>query len=267
MKNVQIVGVLNVTPDSYFDGGQFTALDASVEQAQLLLNEGADIIDIGGESTGPGSKNVSVDEELNRVLPVIEAITEQIPEAKISVDTYKAEVAKAAIKQGVHMINDVTAGRGDAAMFSVIAQSTVQYVMMFAKDDSARTSINNVQYDNVIQTIGDFLLKRKRAASGSGVASDHIIIDPGLGHFISSDPKYSFEVIKNIHRIIELVAAPVYVSPSRKSFLAGEENLAPKDRLPSTIVASAIAAKNGANYIRTHDVSAVRRGIEVMQAL
>lgn len=267
MKNVQIVGVLNVTPDSYFDGGQFNAVDSAIERAGVLLQQGADILDIGGESTGPGSTDVSAEEELQRVMPVIDGILSAFPKAKLSVDTYKSTVAKAAIEEGVFMINDVTAGRGDADMLSVIAGSSVQYVMMFSKDATARTTVDSVQYENVIQAVSDFLLERKQAAMHAGVAADRIIVDPGMGHFLSADAQYSFDVLKDIQKIHDVTGCPVYVSPSRKSFLAGSENLPPADRLPATIVASAVAAKNGATYIRTHDVQEVRRGIETIQVL
>ncbi len=143
MKNVSIVGVVNVTPDSYYDGGQYNHVDQAVTRVGELLAEGADIIDIGGESTGPGSKDVSLDEELSRVMPVIEAVRKEYPEAKLAIDTYKAEVAKQATAAGVHMINDVTAGRGDEAMFSVMAASSATIVLMYSKDSTARTTVND----------------------------------------------------------------------------------------------------------------------------
>lgn len=262
MKDFKIVGILNITPDSYFDGGKHEHIDAAVRRAGELLQEGAEIIDIGGESTGPGSKDVSVDEELSRVLPVVQKILTMEPEIRLSIDTYKSEVAKEAIAAGVKMINDVTAGRADPQMFSVIAAADVDYVLMYAKDQTARTTVDNREYDDVIATIAAFLEERAHRAASAGVDRSRIIIDPGMGHFISSIPSYSFEVLRRLNELAPI--APIFVSPSRKSFLAGSENLPPADRLPGTIVASAMAVRNGASYIRTHDVLPVRRGCEAI---
>lgn len=260
-----IVGVLNVTPDSYFDGGRYGHTDDAVRRAGELLQEGADIIDIGGESTGPGSKDVSVDEELSRIVPVIKAIKAEYPDCVLSADTYKAHVAKEAVTQGVGMINDVTAGRGDSKMFATMTESDIPVVLMYSKDETARTTVGDREYDDVIADITEFLMKRIDDAVAAGVPRDRIIVDPGMGHFISSKPEYSFEVLKRLRELTDL--GPVFVSPSRKSFLAGSENLPPADRLPGTIVASAFAAKNGASYIRTHDVLSVRRGCEIAMRL
>ncbi|MCK5017932.1 MAG: dihydropteroate synthase [Candidatus Peribacteraceae bacterium] len=262
MTKTFIVGILNTTPDSYFDGGKFESIESAVKRAGEMLEEGADIIEIGGESTGPGSKEVSEEEETSRTIEIIKAIKEKYPEAKLSIDTYKSSVAKLSIDAGVAMVNDVTAGRGDPKMFQVISNSDVKYVIMFSKDEIARTTINNTQYDDVTATIKKFLNDRMEIAIKSGVSKDSIILDPSLGHFVSSDSKYSFEIIKNLNQFKKL-GCPIFVSPSRKSFLAGSENLPTKDRLPSTIVSSAIAVLNGATYIRTHDVAEVRRGCEM----
>lgn len=265
MKQFSIVGVLNVTPDSYFDGGRFMNTADAVRRAGELLAEGADYIDIGGESTGPGSKDVSVEEELRRTIPVIKAIMAEYPDAKLAIDTYKAEVAKQAVAAGVCMINDVTAGRGDPDMFAVMAGSHAKIVLMYSKDSTARTTTTETDYEDVIATVRTFLEQRVNAAKAVGVGQDTIIIDPGMGHFLSARPEYSFAVIRRLKELADI--APVYVSPSRKSFLAGSENLPPADRLPGTIAASAIAVKNGASYIRTHDALAVRRACEIAALL
>lgn len=261
MKAVQIVGVLNVTPDSYFDGGKFNGLDQAITRAGELLAEGADIIDIGGESTGPGSENVALEEELQRVIPVVKGILKEYPDAKLSADTYKAEVAKQATAAGAHMVNDVTAGRGDTDMLPVMAEAGAQVVLMYAKDNSPRTTVAERDYDDVVSDIATFLQARVEAAKQAGIAADKIVIDPGMGHFISAKPEYSFEVIRRLGELTKI--APVYLSPSRKSFLAGPENLPPADRLPATIAASVIALQNGAAYIRMHDVLPVRRALEI----
>lgn len=266
MQHAKIVGVLNVTPDSFHDGGKFLSVDAAVERAGEMFRYGADIVEIGGESTGPRSSDVSLEEELQRVIPVICAIKKKFPSAALSVDTYKLEVAKAAIAEGAMMVNDVTAGRADREMFSVVASSSAILVLMYAKDPTPRTTIEDRQYEDVVRTVSDFLRERKAQAVKAGIAEERIILDPGLGHFISSDANYSFEIIRRL-REFQALGCPILLSPSRKSFLAGPENLPPSERLPGTIAASAVAVLNGASYIRTHDVKEVRRGCEVALAL
>jgi len=266
MNEFKIVGILNITPDSYFDGGKFTAIDAAIEQAGKMINEGADIIEIGGESTGPGSKDVSGEEEMRRILPIVRAIQSRYPNAQLSIDTHKSAIAKAALEEGVTMVNDVTAGRSDPNIFRIVAEADASLVLMYAKDTTPRTTIEKTQYDDVIRTISGFLSERKSAAIEAGVASGKIILDPGLGHFVSSDPQYSFEIIRRLRELRSL-GSPLFLSPSRKSFLAGPHNLPTAERLPATVVASAVAVQNGAAYIRTHDVHAVRLGCETAMEL
>ena len=266
MQHVQIVGVLNVTPDSYYDGGEFNSVELAVKRAGEMLKEGADIIEVGGESTGPGSEDVSFEEERKRTIDVIKAVREAHPDARLSIDTYKSAIAAEAIDAGVTMINDVTAGRGDAKMFSVLAQSDVLVVLMYSKDDLARTTVQETQYDDVVATVSEFLSKRKDAAVQAGIKEERLILDPGMGHFVSSDPQYSFRLLEQMDQLSQL-GCPLFVSPSRKSFLAGSENLSTADRLPGTIAASAIAVLHSAAYIRTHDILPVRRGCEMAQAI
>lgn len=235
-----------------------------MERAGRLLAEGADILEVGGESTGPASKDVSAAEEMRRVVPVAEALHRKFPDATISVDTWKAAVAEAALAAGASMINDVTAGRGDARMFSVVARTEVRVVLMYAKDPTPRTTVEAQEYDDVAATIKTFLRGRRDAAVAAGIDASRIILDPGLGHFVSSLPRYSFQIIARLREFADL-GCPLLLSPSRKSFLAGKDNLPVRDRLPETIAASAIAVLNGASFIRTHDVLEVRRGIEVAE--
>ena len=238
------------------------SIDDAVRRAEEMLADGADWIEIGGESTGPNSPNVSVDEELGRVLPVIRAIHQRYPSAHLSVDTCKAAVAKAAIDEGVRMINDVTAGRGDREMLRTVAPSSVTLVLMYGKDPTPRTTIEDRPYPDVVGTVKEFLRGRRDAAVSSGIPVHRIILDPGLGHFVGSNATYSFQILAGLRDFSEL-GCPLFLSPSRKSFLAGSEKLPSAERLPGTIVASAIAAMNGATYIRTHDVKEVRRGCEI----
>lgn len=262
MSDVRIVGVLNVTPDSYYDGGKFHSVEHAVRRAGEMLAEGADIIEVGGESTGPGSREVSLEEERTRSMSAIRAILEAYPDAHLSIDTWKSAIAFEAIEAGAVMVNDVTAGRGDPEMFSVVASSHASLVLMYAKDASPRTTVREERYTDVIATVKEFLRGRKKKAMVRGISEGRIILDPGMGHFVSSIPEYSFAILAGLHQFHDL-HCPLFVSPSRKSFLSGSEHLPPGERLPATIAASAVAVLNGASYIRTHDVLPVRRGCEV----
>ncbi len=262
----QIIGILNITPDSYHDGGKYTKLDSALNHAEKMLQEGADIIDIGGESTFVDRESVNAEEELQRVIPVIEALKKEFPECKLSIDTYKAPVALAAIEAGAMMVNDVTAGRGDPTMFDTLKDQDALLVLMFAKDETSRTTTEERKYENVMADIKEFLRERKTSALSSGIREENIILDPGLGFFLSSIPTYSMQVIARLPELQEL-GSPLYLSPSRKSFLSGIEKLPPSDRLPGTLAAAAIAVLNGASYIRTHDVQETRRACEIAEAI
>lgn len=265
-QRVSIVGILNVTPDSYFDGGRYVSPEAAVARAEEMLHEGASVIEVGGESTGPGSFDVSENEEIQRVIPAIAAIRAQFPDARIAVDTYKSSVARAAVQAGATIVNDVSAGRADVQMFPVVAATEATIVLMYAKDPTPRTTVAARTYVDVIAVTKEFLRSRRDNAHAAGIASSKIILDPGLGHFVSSEPYYSFEILRRLEELREL-ECPLLLSPSRKSFLAGRENLPTRDRLPGTLVASAIAVLHGASYIRTHDVLAVARACEIAEQI
>lgn len=261
---VRIVGVLNTTPDSYVERGKYASLDAAVARAGEMLTEGADIIEIGGESTGPGSTDVSEEEELRRTVPVIRAIRSQFPAAIVSIDTWKSAVAKAALEAGALMVNDVTAGRVDQNMYSVLSSNgSAQVILMYSKDSTPRTTVASQEYDDVVATIRAFLRSRKDAAVAAGIAAERIILDPGLGQFISSEARYSFEILERLEEFLEL-GSPLLVSPSRKSFLAGPERLPVAERLPATLEATRMAILHKATYIRTHDVSPTKALIRTL---
>ena len=246
-----IMGILNVTPDSFSDGGKFNTVNKAVARAKEMEEQGADIIDIGGESSGPGSVNVRLEEELDRVIPVIKEIRRN-SDIVISVDTYKAEVAHQSLEAGANMINDVTSFRGDEALPYVIAKYQCPVVLMHAKDSSARTTINEKEYDDVIESVKEFLAERIAFAKSKGMEEEQIIIDPGLGHFISSDPKYSFEIIERLGELKE-VSPNILIGISRKSFLGG--TLESRDTKGNQL--SKTAYNNGATIIRTHDVRGI----------
>lgn len=254
-----VMGVLNITPNSFYDGGKYFTFKTAIAQATAMAKEGATIIDIGGESTGPGSEDVNEEEELRRVIPIVEAISKQRSVdsnansyLRISVDTYKSEVAKQALFVGADMINDITAGRFDPAMFSVVAKTGCPYIMMHSKDSSPRTTVNSTEYDDVLESVHTFFEERIAAAEAEGVQRSQIILDPGLGHFISSDPSYSWHILEHLESLQDF-GCPILVSPSRKSFTAEHTNQLPSQRLEGTLKATQIALKHGANIIRTHD--------------
>ncbi|HLD07637.1 MAG TPA: dihydropteroate synthase [Candidatus Peribacterales bacterium] len=273
--SVAVMGILNVTPDSFYDGGKYDAVDRAFKRAEEIIEEGAEIVDIGGESTGPGSENVSMEEELKRVIPVIRAISDPSRRGRaatdkqlaviISVDTYKANVAEAALDAGASIINDVTAGRGDPAMLSLVAERECDYIMMRSKNDSARTTIEEVLYEDVLKTIHEFFEERINSALSAGMNRDQLMLDPGLGHFVSSDPTYSWHILENLEFLSDF-GCRVLVSPSRKSFTAEYPGQLAAERLPLTLKATEIALKHGASIIRAHDVAETKEVVWKLRA-
>lgn len=245
-KLAQLVGILNVTPNSFSDGGRFVEQGGAedvVEVARQMLKDGATVLDLGGESTGPGSVDVSVEEELARVVPVLRRLRVAFPDACLSVDTWKSEVAEAALEAGANWINDVTAGRGDPRIFEVVARYGVPMVLMYSKQNSPRTDRAVVHYDDVMQTVKDFLRERIAVAEAAGVRK--IIVDPGMGAFVSGDPAYSFEIIERIEELQDL-GRPILVGTSRKGFLG-------EDRLGMTLWTTC-QLRDKVDYLRVHDV-------------
>jgi len=260
-----IMGVLNVTPDSFSDGGRFKSLREAVDSALKMIEEGADIIDIGGESTGPGSKDVPLAEELKRVIPVVEKLRLRT-DAWISVDTWKSVVAKYAVKAGADMVNDVTALRGDPEMARLLAGLKVPVVLMYSKDSGPRTTIDKKKYRNVVATIMDFLKKSLEFAKNSGISAEKCIIDPGMGAFISADEKYSLSVLNNLQKFRKF-GRPVLVGASRKSFIGNVLGLPAGERLEGSLACAVVAVMNGAGIIRAHDVKETRRVVEMARVI
>ncbi len=268
LKHPLLVGVLNVTPDSFSDGGLFVDPQQALRHARQMIEMGADWIDIGGESSGPGSKALCLEEELKRTLPIIGAIRQE-SDIWISVDTYKAETARQAIAAGADVINDVTALRGDPEMIEILAESQVPIVLTYSKDPNARTSKTRTSYQNVVQTIETFFQNRLGWLQSEGISLQNIILDPGMGYFVSGLPCYSFEILR---RLSEMVAwgFPLMVGPSRKSFLAGVSPgkfLEPQAREIPSAVATSIAVWQGALLLRLHDVRQGRLVLNTMRAL
>ena len=264
----RLMGILNITPDSFSDGSLFFKMDAAIAQASKMIADGADWLDIGGESSGPDSTEITQDEELQRVIPLIKKIRE-VSEIWISVDTWKSEVARKSLEAGADAVNDVTALRGDTEMVKVIAEYKVPVILMFSKDRSSRTSRQDSDYVDVVGTLKSFFSERLKFADSNGIDKSQIVLDPGMGFFISGKAKYSFEVIQRISELHEF-ELPLLLGPSRKSFLAGVTkgrslNFSERD-IPCATVSS-IALWQGVTLLRFHEVEQGRKLIDTIKAL
>lgn len=256
----KIMGILNVTPDSFSDAGQFLDLGKALEHAHRMAEEGADILDIGGASTRPGAEPVSIEVELQRVLPVIQRLIRTI-KIPISIDTYQPEVAKICLQEGVHMVNDVT-GLRNPAMRQVVAEFQVPAVIMHMLGEP-KTMQKNPYYENVIEDIKRFLGEQVRLAKSEGI--EQVIVDPGIG--FGKTLHHNLEIIRNL-RAFKSLGCPLLLGTSRKTFIGkitGVEN--PQDRLEGTIVTNIIGIMNGADIIRVHDVKACKRAVQVYEAI
>ncbi len=258
----QIMGILNITPDSFSDGGDFFKIQDSKYnrraelKIQQLIENGADIIDVGGESTGPGSQDIGLKEEMRRIKPVVDYIAKNNPTEKVlfSVDTYKAPIAEYALENGFQILNDVTALRGDSNMIDILIKYKPYVILMYAKDNTPRTTTESVEYDDVIAGIKTFFISRISQLVGAGFPEEKIIIDPGMGMFVSANPKYSFEIIERLSEL-KTLGYPILIGVSRKSFLGGK--LEERD-LPS-VEWSIKAIQNGADVVRMHNVKLIRK--------
>ncbi|MFZ3122542.1 MAG: dihydropteroate synthase [Thermodesulfovibrionales bacterium] len=262
-KRTYLMGILNVTPDSFSDGGQYFDRTLAIKRAHEMVEEGADIIDIGGESTRPGSEPVSLQEEIARTIPVIEALAKDI-KVPISIDTYKAEVAKRAMDAGASIVNDISGLRFDHEMPKVVSQYKVPVVIMHIKG-TPKNMQANPQYEALIPEVMDYLRESIRLAVESGIAEDKIIIDPGIGFEKTYD--HNLEIIKNLHEFT-LLEKPLLVGPSRKAFIGKILGDAPaSERLEGTAAAVAISILNGANIIRVHNVKEMKKVALVADAV
>jgi len=262
-KKTHIMGILNVTPDSFSDGGLFFDKERAVEHAMRMVEEGADIIDVGGESTRPGASRVDEDEELRRVIPVIEAISEKV-NVPISIDTYKARVAETALRAGADMVNDISGLRFDPEMAEVVARYGVPVVVMHIKG-TPRDMQKNLRYKALIPEIMDYLREGIEIARRAGIKDDMIIIDPGIG--FGKTVEHNLEII---HRLSEFKGfeKPILIGTSRKSFIGRVLGDVPvTERLEGTAASFAIAIFNGANIIRVHDVKEMVRVARVADAI
>jgi dihydropteroate synthase len=255
------MGIVNVTPDSFSDGGQFLDTRAAVDHCLRLADDGADLLDVGGESSRPGAPEVPADEEKRRILPVIEAVAARSG-VHVSVDTRKAQVARAALEAGAAMINDITAG-ADPAMLALAAERGVPIVLMHMQG-SPRTMQDDPRYDDVVGEIARFLGARLEAAVAAGVPAERVILDPGLG--FGKRVEHNFELIARLPELGAL-GRPLLVGPSRKSFIGATLGLAAGERLLGTAAAVAACVLGGAHLVRVHDVAAMRQVCDLLDAV
>jgi len=255
------MGVVNVTPDSFSDGGLYLDPEAAIRHGVELVRAGAAILDIGGESTRPGAEVVPADEELRRVVPVIEGLAGL--DAEISVDTSKAAIAAAALDAGAGIVNDVTALRGDAEMADLCAEREATVILMHMAG-SPRTMQRDPRYDDVVAEVRDFLAARMEAALAAGIAAERIWLDPGIG--FGKTAAHNLELLRRLAELADL-GRPLVVGTSRKSFIGRLDGSAASERLGGTIASSVLAAAEGARVLRVHDVAEVRQALTVTTAV
>ncbi len=258
-----VMGIVNVTPDSFSDGGMFLTTDDAVRHGARLVDEGADVLDVGGESTRPGAGPVDVDEELRRVIPVIEGLTEMQQTTPISVDTRKHQVARAALEAGARIVNDVTAGR-DGAMLEAVADTGAGVVLMHMLGEP-QTMQEDPRYDDVVAEVHEFLRERIESAVFAGIPEERICIDPGIG--FGKNVEHNLALLRSVSAL-RLLGAAVMVGASRKRFiglLTGTED--PADRLEGSLAVGVLAASLGADLVRVHDVAATVRALRVADAI
>lgn len=261
-ERTHVMGILNVTPDSFSDGGLFLDKHKAVEHGLEMAREGADIIDVGGESTRPYAEQVPVDEELARVVPVIEALSKEI-EIPISVDTIKAEVAREALMAGASMINDISALRFDPNIASVAAESGVPVILMHMKGTPADMQ-DNPTYDQLIPEILDFLRDAIDRAVKGGIKEENIIIDPGIGFGKTFDN--NFQLIRDLHQL-SVLKRPILLGTSRKSFLGHLLGKGASERDTATMATVSVGVMNGASIVRVHDVKSAVETVRVIDAI
>lgn len=263
-----VAGILNVTPDSFWDGGRFSDVESALRQVAAMVTDGADMVDIGGESTRPGAVAVEAGEEIGRVIPIVEAVRHEWPQLPISVDTVKAEVARAALEAGASIINDVSGLRLDAALAGEIARAGAGVILMHSRggvDRMARYELAEYGSDPVGDVVSELAAAVDRARAG-GIVDEAIVIDPGLG--FAKRTEHSLALLARLDRLADL-GFPVLVGPSRKRFTgdAAGAALPVEDRLEGTLAACVIALLRGATIFRVHDTAPVRRAVDFAHAV
>lgn len=245
-----VMGIVNVTPDSFSDGGEYLNPEAAIAQGLRLAEEGADILDIGGESTRPGAEAVCAEEEIRRVEPVMRALRNALPDQMLSIDTSKAAVAESALAAGADMINDVTAGRGDAGIYALAARSGAGLVLMHMQG-TPRTMQKHPRYEDVIREVSDFLREHMQAAVDAGVDPAQLVLDPGIG--FGKTLEHNVQLLAGLERFQDL-GRPLLLGVSRKRWLGELTGREVQDRLAASLAGAAACHRGGAKILRVHDV-------------
>lgn len=261
LQSPQVMGILNVTPDSFFDGGRYTRQDALLRQAEQMLKEGASILDIGGMSSRPGAEIISVEEELQRVLPSIEALHQAFPQAILSIDTIRGRVAEEAVGAGAAIVNDISAGAFDESMYPTVARLQVPYILMHMKG-SPKTMQDNPDYEDVVQTVLDFFI----AEVGKLRALDvhDIVLDPGFG--FGKTVEHNYQLLKQMH-LFKILDLPLLAGLSRKSMINKVLKTKPEHALNGTTALNMVALQQGAKILRVHDVRPAMEAVKLWQQL
>ena len=260
-----IVGILNVTPDSFSDGGRFLSCGLAVERGLQMADEGADIVEVGGESTRPGADAVAADEQCRRILPVVRALRDRLPRGiGIGVDTRSAAVAAAALRGGAQMVNDVSAGRDDPGMFAVVARHRAALVLCH-RQGTSRTMQDRPHYDDVVHEVTEFLRARAAAALRAGVVEGAIVVDPGI--CFGKGREHNLSLLAHLDRIVAL-GHPVMLGTSRKAFMGSLMPAEPPDRrVGATCATTALGVAQGVRLFRVHDVAENRQAADVAHAI
>ena len=256
-----VMGIVNVTPDSFSDGGKFFLPEVAISHASKLITQGADIIDIGGESTRPGAEQVSESEELKRVIPVIEKIRTDNPTILISIDTTKASVAKHAIEAGADIINDVSGFSFDNNMIGIVESFNIPVVIMHMKGNPKNMQLNP-KYKDIVDEILEFFKMKIKIAIQSGINRSMIILDPGIG--FGKTVEHNFELLSRLNEF-NVLELPIMIGPSRKSFIGITLDLPPEDRVEGTAAAVSAGVMNGASIVRVHDVKSMKRVVRIIE--
>ena len=262
LKHPLMMGILNVTPDSFYDGGRFWRRDQALEQAFRLVEEGADFLDVGAESTRPGAQAISAEEELDRLLPVLEILLTEVS-VPISVDTTKAAVAKRVLELGAQIINDVSGLGADSEMAEVVREFEAGLILMHRRG-TPETMQSFAQYQDVTEEVTRELGAGIYFAEDKGIDPEKIVIDPGIG--FAKTAEQSLELIERLNEL-KRFGRPIVIGPSRKSFIGKVTNTGPEERLFGTVASSVLAFERGANIFRVHDVKAVREALMVAESI
>lgn len=256
-----VMGIINATPDSFYEGSRFTGADHILQQAEKMLHDGADILDIGGQSTRPGSKLITVEEELKRVLPGIKAIMKEFPGSILSIDSFYAAVVKEAVDAGASIVNDISAGSMDSKMIETVASLSVPYILMHMKG-TPQTMQQHAVYENITREVLDYLIMKANELQQAGIQD--IIIDPGFG--FGKTIEHNFELLKNLS-VFKIIDTPILLGISRKSMIYKTLGITAADALQGTTVLNTIGLMNGASILRVHDVKEAKQAVDLFKAM